>query len=397
MFFLVSSDRFADHLTPPGHPDRPARAHVMDAVASHWAANGVRVVAPRPASVDELVRVHSPEYVERIFAAAGRATKLDRDTFTSPATPAVSALAAGAAIVALDECLDASLADGRGDSPGAASRAAVVLTRPPGHHVGAARPMGFGVFNAVAIAAAHALARGLERVAIVDYDVHHGNGTEREFYGDPRVLYISTHQFPFYPGTGSAGDVGVGDGTGFTVNVPIQAGATDGDYRLVFERVILPVLASYDPQVLLVSAGFDAHVRDPLADMRLSARGFDVLARCLRDGVLTRGCPAVFVTEGGYHLKALGACLNGLVETLSGRALAPELKLRPAGDREEPDLAGRSFSLARHAPLAGEPSEDPLTVDDVPFIDQPTPEVTGRGAAAADLVCAVQGRYWPKL
>ena len=380
---LVSSDRFADHLMPPGHPERVARAHVMQAVTAKWSARGVPVRAPRPAIRDELLRVHAPAYLDLIAGTAGRAVKLDPDTFTSPDTAEVAALAAGASIVAVDAVLD-----GAGDPAVAEGEirpdlfSAVVPVRPPGHHAEAARAMGFCIYNNVAIAAAHALARGLTRVAIVDYDVHHGNGTQWTFYGDRRVLFVSTHQFPFYPGTGSAGEAGSAGAEGFTVNVPIEAGATAGDYTHVFDRVIVPVLQAFEPELLLVSAGFDAHMNDPLAGMRLSVEGFNGLARRLRDVALAARCPAVFVTEGGYHLKVLGACLDGLVRVL--------LDDRSSASAVAPDAVPVPVS-------GGSPDAEPLTPDDLPLAEYATVESTNRGPAAVDLVRAIQTRYWPGL
>ena len=193
-------------------------------------------------------------------ATAGNAVMLDADTFTSPESYDVARLAAGATVQAAEWALD------HGEP-------AFALVRPPGHHAEADRAMGFCFFNNVAVAAAAMIARGLERVAIVDIDVHHGNGTQAMFYDDPRVLYVSTHQFPFYPGTGAADEIGAADGRGFTVNVPMEAGSTDADYALVHRDVVVPVLDEFRPQLVLVSAGFDAHERDPLAAMRMTARG----------------------------------------------------------------------------------------------------------------------------
>ncbi len=395
---LVTSDRFADHLTPPGHPERPARARVMDAVAAEWARRGVPILPPRPATRDELLRVHAPSYLSRLRATAGRAVKLDEDTYTSPDSLDVAALAAGASIVAVDAVLDGAggirlkpdpSSKGAGQAPDAGPRtpdaveSALVLVRPPGHHAEANRAMGFCLYNNVAIAAAHALAHGLSRVAIVDYDVHHGNGTQFTYYGDPRVLFISTHQFPFYPGTGSAGEVGTATGEGFTVNVPLEAGATNGDYALVFDRVVEPVLDAFRPELLLVSAGFDAHMRDPIAMMELSVAGFNDVARRLYDRAAAARCPIVFITEGGYQLKALAACLDGIVRVLLGdrASLSPAIP---------PD--------ALPAPVSGGgPHAEPLTPDDLPLVEYGRVEQTHRGPAAVDLVRAIQKRYWPGL
>jgi acetoin utilization deacetylase AcuC-like enzyme len=192
---------------------------------------------------------------------------------------------------------------------------AFALVRPPGHHAERDRAMGFCLFNNVAVAAAASIARGLSRVAIVDIDVHHGNGTQWMFYDDPRVLYLSTHQFPFYPGTGAAGEVGRGDGLGFTVNVPLEAGATDDDYALVYREAVIPVLETFAPELVLVSAGFDAHERDPLASMRMTTDGYASIVRQL---TAASGGAIAFVTEGGYDLAALASCLDASFAAIAG-------------------------------------------------------------------------------
>jgi acetoin utilization deacetylase AcuC-like enzyme len=299
---LISSARFQEHTTPPGHPERPERADVFDEVAAAWREQGGRVVAPRPATREELLRVHDAAHVDAIEATNGRAVMLDADTFTSPESYEIALLAAGAAVQAADHALDTR-------------ETAFALVRPPGHHAERARAMGFCLFNNIAVAAAAAIARGLSRVAVVDIDVHHGNGTQWMFYDDPRVLYVSTHQFPFYPGTGAAGEVGEGKGEGFTFNVPLAAGATDADYAAAY-RTIAGVLDRYAPELLLVSAGFDAHADDPLASMRMSTSGYAAVVRSLADTAARIGCPMALVTEGGYDLDALRACLEASLDVL---------------------------------------------------------------------------------
>ena len=227
---------------------------------------------------------------------------LDPDTFTSPESYEVALLAAGAAVQAANHALDTG-------------EPAFALVRPPGHHAERDRAMGFCLFNNVAVAAAAGVARGLSRVAVVDVDVHHGNGTQAIFYEDPRVLYVSTHQFPFYPGTGAADERGSGAGTGFTLNVPLEAGATDADYERAY-RGIAAALDDFAPQLLLVSAGYDAHADDPLASMRMSAAGFAAIFGILKDVAARAGCPIALVTEGGYDLDALEASLEATLETL---------------------------------------------------------------------------------
>jgi acetoin utilization deacetylase AcuC-like enzyme len=309
---LIHSDRFLDHQPPPGHPERVERGEVMQSVAVAWKQRGRIVQAPRPATLTELRRVHGDAHLATIDRTAGRAVSLDPDTYTSPASRDVALLAAGAAIAGVEIIVQ--------------SRATRVLAlvRPPGHHAERDRAMGFCLFNNVAAAAAHALTLGMERVVVMDYDVHHGNGTQWIFYDDPRVLYISTHQYPFYPGTGAARDVGSGKGAGFTLNVPLEAGSTDGDYAEVFKALVIPVIDQFRPELLLISAGYDAHERDPLARIRLSTSGYAGLTNALCDAA-DRHCHGrvVAVTEGGYDLTALKACLESTITVLDGGPVPP--------------------------------------------------------------------------
>ena len=301
---LISSPRFDEHVTPPGHPERPHRAHVFNAVAARWLERGGRVAAPRPATRKELERVHAPKYIDAIAATRGQPGRmLDEDTFTSPDSYDVALLAAGAAVQAMEHALDHQ-------------EPAFALVRPPGHHAGRDRAMGFCLFNNVAVAAAAALARGLSRVAIVDIDVHHGNGTQATFYEDPRVLYVSSHQFPFYPGTGAAEETGAGAGEGFTLNVPLPAGSTDQDFTRAYGAVA-GRLRAYAPELLLVSAGFDAHAEDPLASMFMTEKGYARIVRMLVEAV---SCPVALVSEGGYDLEALRACVEATIAVIDHTA-----------------------------------------------------------------------------
>ena len=303
---VVSSERFAEHVTPPGHPESPERAEVMDVVAAEWRERGGEVVAPRSASREQLARVHSPEHLRRMAETTGVAVALDPDTYTSPETYEIALLSAGASVEGVERVMG---------NPGTR---ALVLSRPPGHHAERDRAMGFCFFNNVAVAAAHARTLGAQRVAIVDFDVHHGNGTQDIFEGDAEVLYLSTHQSPYYPGTGDVQEVGRGAGAGRTVNIPLEVGATDDDYRIVFEQVIGPVMHQFSPDLVLVSAGFDAHERDPLGGMRVTTEGFAAMTAMLR-GIADEHCDGriVLVTEGGYDLRALGACLRAIVDVLA--------------------------------------------------------------------------------
>jgi acetoin utilization deacetylase AcuC-like enzyme len=301
---LVHSARFADHLTPPGHPERPERAEVMAAAVEGFRSSGGEVLTPRVAVDDDLRRVHTAAHVAAIGATRGRSVMLDPDTFTSPDSEEVARLAAGAVLTAVDAVLD-----------GPARTRSMAVVRPPGHHAEADRPMGFCLYSNIAVGAAWARTRGCARVAVVDYDVHHGNGTQAVFYEDPTVLFISSHQYPYYPGTGAAEETGRGAGLGYTLNLPLAAGATDADVMARYDREALPALERFGPSLILVSAGFDAHERDPLAGCRMTTAGFRTLTGRLV-AAADRACEGriVFVTEGGYDLTALGECLQAVIE-----------------------------------------------------------------------------------
>ena len=283
----------------------------MDVIAGRWRDRGGEVVAPPRVTHEQLSRVHDVEYLRRISETAGHAVAFDSDTVTSADTYDVALLAAGAAVDGVERVM------------GGSRTIAFALVRPPGHHAERGRAMGFCFFNNIAVAAAHARTLGAQRIAIVDYDVHHGNGTQHMFESNPNVLYISTHQYPFYPGTGAADEVGVGAGGGFTVNLPMEAGAVDEDYRIVFAEVVLPVARQFKPDLVLVSAGFDAHERDPLANMRLTTGAFAAMTMELR-AVAAECCDErmMLVTEGGYDLRAFTSSLDAVVTTLAS-PLAP--------------------------------------------------------------------------
>jgi acetoin utilization deacetylase AcuC-like enzyme len=326
---LISSPRFEEHVTPPGHPERPERAHVFDVVAMDFKKSGGLVLEPVAATQEQLARVHAREHIDRIAATAGKPSMLDADTFTSPESYDVALLAAGAAVQAAEHARSSG-------------EAALALVRPPGHHAERDVAMGFCLFNNVAVAAAQAIASGLERVAIVDIDVHHGNGTQWIFYDDPRVLYISSHQFPFYPGTGAADETGHGAGQGFTVNLPLEAGATDADFDLLYRAVVEPLLEEFGPQLTIVSAGFDAHEADPLASMRMTSAGYARIVGRLRRAA---GAHALaLVTEGGYDLPSLRECLEATITAVTSEVVPPAADgPTPRGERAlEAVLAAQS-------------------------------------------------------
>jgi acetoin utilization deacetylase AcuC-like enzyme len=311
----------------------------MQVVASEFRQRGGDVWEPRAATDEEILRVHERDHLTLIAETAGRAVAIDADTFTSPETYDVARLAAGAAVTAVDHVL-----------AGGPGTRAMALVRPPGHHAERNRAMGFCYFNNVAIGAAHARARGLARVAIVDYDVHHGNGTQWSFYDEPSVLFISSHQFPYYPGTGAADEIGTGAGRGFTVNLPLAAGATGADYERAYEAIAWPILRAFKPELILVSAGFDAYTDDPLAAMRLEADAFGRLTASIA-AIADECCDGrmVAITEGGYDLKGLADSLRATVHALEADA-SPVARERPAepAPRGEATIAAVTPHLAKY-------------------------------------------------
>jgi acetoin utilization deacetylase AcuC-like enzyme len=294
-----------------GHPERPARIDAVMAGVADVAlelGSDLQIVRPRPADTTALTRVHSADYLARLeeFCREGGG-HLDADTFAGPASWQAALLAAGAGLQAIDTLRR------RG------SGVAFVAARPPGHHALADRAMGFCLLNNVAVAAAALVAEG-ERVLIVDWDVHHGNGTQAIFWDDPSVLYVSTHQSPFYPGTGEAGEVGGEGAPGLTVNVPLPAGATGDVVRRALDEVAAPVIDEFAPTWVLISAGFDAHRADPLAELALSSADFADLARTVA-GYAPRLGRVVAFLEGGYDL---GALRDSVATTLGALAAVPE-------------------------------------------------------------------------
>jgi acetoin utilization deacetylase AcuC-like enzyme len=304
----VTHARMLAHDPGAGHPERPARLKVVQERVA--AEPDLVALTARPASDAELAGVHGAQLIAAVDASAGRpATRFDADTTASAASSEAARLAAGGLIELCDAVLAGQVANG------------VALVRPPGHHAERDRAMGFCLYNNVAVAA-HALrARGVERVAIVDWDLHHGNGTQHIFEDDPHVLYVSTHQFPFYPGTGAATEVGRGAGAGRTLNVPCPAGFGDAEYARLFDELIEPVMRQFAPQFVLVSAGFDCDARDPLGGLRLTPAGIARMARSVvRLADVCAGGRIAVVLEGGYDLEALVDGTSVLLEALEGRS-----------------------------------------------------------------------------
>jgi acetoin utilization deacetylase AcuC-like enzyme len=267
------------------------------------------LLSPRAATYEELTSVHAPEYITKIRSQVEKGGGwLDHDTVVSPGSYNAAIYAAGGALTAIDAVVNRQV------------NSAFALVRPPGHHATCWQAMGFCIFNNIAIAAKYALANlDINRILVIDFDVHHGNGTQDTFYADRHVLYFSTHEYPFYPGTGSIDETGARDGEGFTVNVPLLAGWGDDEYQTVFEDVLAPVAKRFEPQLIMVSAGYDAHWADSLASMQLSVSGFARLTEIIKTlaDMLCKG-RMVFVLEGGYHLEALSLSVAATLDILCG-------------------------------------------------------------------------------
>jgi len=304
---VVIGQDYLKHEPGPAHPERAARIRALFPLVESLDPNAYQLLPPRPALREEIESCHGGDYIE-LVESTSRTNRfaLDGDTITCPDSFGVAVLAAGGFLRLLD-----ALAAGE-------SQNGFALVRPPGHHALKDRAMGFCFFNTVAIGARH-LRRsyGAERVLIVDWDVHHGNGTQDAFYNDPSVLYLSTHQYPYYPGTGSLEDVGAGEGEGYTVNVPLPAGCGDEEYLAVFEKVVMPISAAYRPQWILVSAGFDPHRRDPLGGMAVTEKGFGgMAARLLELAQEQAGGKIAFLLEGGYDLVGLRESVSAVLREM---------------------------------------------------------------------------------
>jgi len=305
---LYRSSEFGKH-DEPSHVENQRRlVAIDDALEAGGLLDGRLAPQLDRATFEQLARVHQPGYIEGLERAAERGGGwIDSDTYVGPDSARVAALAAGAAIAAVEAALNGSAPRG------------FVLARPPGHHARPMTGMGFCLFDTIAVGAAEALARGVERIAIVDWDVHHGNGTQEIFYDTDQVFFTSIHQWPLYPGTGSADETGAGAGEGFTLDIPLAAGAGNSEYLQVFDELILPQLRAYEPELVLVSAGYDCHRDDPLGSMRVDEEGFAEMTRRVVDlAESTAQGRIVLVLEGGYDPPALARSVVRTIGVLDG-------------------------------------------------------------------------------
>ncbi|MCX9080899.1 MAG: histone deacetylase [Candidatus Methanoperedens sp.] len=306
------------------HPERKERLlSIMSYLKETGMIENLELIKPRPASLEEIMYIHSKEYIEKVKRYSHLEMQLDPDTILCKDSFDVALLAVGGAITAVDSVLD------KLDS-------SFALVRPPGHHAMPGKGMGFCIFNNIAIAARHAQKNGKQRVLIVDWDVHHGNGTQDAFYDDPSVLYFSTHEYPHYPGTGWLDETGTGLGEGYNINVPLPAGTDDSGFVAAFEEILVPAAHEFRPDIVLISAGQDACIEDGLADMKMSVKGFSALASIVRS-IANESCGGKLaaVLEGGYDRDLLARCVAEILDVFMGNEaekkmheISPQVRMR---------------------------------------------------------------------
>ncbi len=321
---IIMDTRYQEHNTGPSHPERAERIGTLLRLEQEYQREGLVRLTPRLADPNEIAYNHDPGHIDRVAATAQQDFyAFDADTPTSAQSYTTACLATGGLLTLLESIMTGEVDNG------------FALVRPPGHHAERSRAMGFCLFNNVAVGAHYLREKfGLQRILIMDWDLHHGNGTQSSFYQDKNVLYLSTHQYPYYPGTGATEETGTGEGEGFTVNLPFPAGWGDAEYIEAFQCIIDPISRQFDPQFVLISAGFDCHYRDPLGGMNVTEEGFAAMARILlriaRDHAQGR-CAAIL--EGGYDLTALKNSVIRVLDEMDGQKLSqgvpePEGSLR---------------------------------------------------------------------
>jgi acetoin utilization deacetylase AcuC-like enzyme len=320
---IVKDPIYLEHKPGYLHFESPQRLEVLyEMLEDPDIASLFETITPRKATRQEVELIHRPDYYDYVASTAGKAHySLDSDTQTSELSFEAALFAVGGLLLGIDKIMKGELTN------------VFALVRPPGHHAEADRGMGFCLFNNVAIAAAYAMKEhSIKRVLIADWDLHHGNGTQHSFYRDKRVLYFSTHQYPFYPGTGSFGEVGEGEGKGFTVNVPLSMGHGDAEFYKIYKKVLEPIALEFNPELVLVSAGFDTYFKDPLGGMEVTSGGYAALARVLLDIAEKCAKDRLLITlEGGYNLGGLRDGAQSVIRELSGQQAA------------DPDLIGRDI------------------------------------------------------
>ncbi len=316
---IIRDDRYLEHHPGDGHPESPNRLRVIHDLLDKEFAD-LPKIAPRLATEAELALVHDPFYIQTVANTEGRVhAQLDPDTSLSARSYEIARLAAGGLLNGVDSLFPIPQSAIRNP------QSIFAFLRPPGHHAESGHAMGFCLFNNVAVAAAYAKEQyGLKRILIVDWDLHHGNGTQHSFYEDPSVLYFSSHQFPYYPGSGNFDQVGTGEGEGFTVNAPFPTGFGDVEYLSVYDRILRPVALEYQPELVLVSAGFDPFFADPLGGMQVTAEGFGGLAGIVKD-IADRTCGGrlLLTLEGGYNPQGLRDGVRAVLHALQRKGPHP--------------------------------------------------------------------------
>lgn len=306
---VVADRRYLHHDPGPYHVESPQRLEAIYRIFEEGPLDKCFRIEPRAATFEELTWNHTERHIKQIASTAGKASSyLDPDTRTSEKSYDTALLAVGGVFSALDEIFQVTISNG------------FALVRPPGHHAEADRAMGFCLFNNIALGAHYLVNRhGLKRILIVDWDLHHGNGTQHSFYNRSEVLYFSTHQFPYYPGTGNFTETGSGPGQGFTVNVPLSGGQGNEDYAAIFRDLLVPIASEYKPEAILVSAGFDIYHGDPLGTMKITEKGFAGLTRILM-GLAQDLCGGklLLVLEGGYNVEGQKESVRAVISELAG-------------------------------------------------------------------------------
>lgn len=328
----VTHPRYTEHHLA-GHPEHAGRIRaIWKELDDSGLSSRMNKLEAQPVSEELILNVHTPEYLQLlkwVDETAQSNVRLDADTYANPTSYVISRLSAGGVVLAVDEVLSGRVAN------------ALAAVRPPGHHAMPGYAMGFCLLGNVPIATRFAQkVHGLQRVMIVDFDVHHGNGTEAMFYDDDSVLFISSHQYPFYPGTGKLTDTGSGKGTGYTINIPLSAGHGDASFAAFYKEVIWPAAKRFKPELIIVSAGFDSHWTDPLAMLRLSLAGYAHLTReLIRMAEQLCGGKIVFAVEGGYNLEALAHGVANIGYALLGEPTVSDPLGTPRDGQIEPDIA----------------------------------------------------------
>jgi len=336
---VVCHDLYKEHLAGSPHVESPERLQVIyDMLDGDDMSGKFLNISPRPATHDELAWVHSHSHIERVAATEGKArVSLDPDTQTTPLSYQAAKLAVGGLFSLVDNIFDGTVKNG------------FALVRPPGHHAERDQAMGFCLFNNVALGARYAMnTYGVKKILIIDWDLHHGNATQNSFYTDPDVLYFSTHQYPHYPGTGGLREVGDGDGTGLTVNVPLSPGYGDSDFFKIFEQILSPIAGTFEPELIFVSAGFDTYVADPLGGMKVTPRGYAAMTRLIMDLAKQYASERVAITlEGGYHLTGLRESVKAVLNELVGDSVLTPSNLEALEKGPAPPIVDNVIQVQR--------------------------------------------------